>query len=91
MGQTAACECRSVGVASHWPFEPWGRFLPEHATAVALLEHLLHHNVTVVTSGDRGAEMVAAQRLFRNFSSTSSSVLSPCAQGSSWLPLALPT
>ena len=30
----------------------WGRFLPEHTTAVALLDRLLHHAVTVVTSGD---------------------------------------
>jgi hypothetical protein len=29
-----------------------GRFLPEHTTAVALLDRLLHHAVTVVTSGD---------------------------------------
>jgi DNA replication protein DnaC len=48
----AAYERRSLGVASHWPFESWGRFLPEHTTAVALLDRLLHHAVTVVTSGD---------------------------------------
>lgn len=47
-----AYERRSLGVASHWPFESWGRFLPEHTTAVALLDRLLHHAVTVVTSGD---------------------------------------
>ena len=41
-----------LGVASHWPFESWGRFLPEHPTAVALLDRLLHHSVVVVTSGD---------------------------------------
>ena len=46
----AAYERRSLGVASHWPFESWGRFLPEHTTAVALLDRLLHHAVTVVTS-----------------------------------------
>ena len=39
----AAYERRSLGVASHWPFESWGRFLPEHTTAVALLDRLLHH------------------------------------------------
>src|SRR5262245_62464139 len=38
----AAYERRSLGVASHWPFEEWGRFLPEHSTAVALLDRLLH-------------------------------------------------
>ena len=48
----AAYERRALGVASHWPFESWGRFLPEHTTAVALLDRLLHHSVTVVTSGD---------------------------------------
>lgn len=48
----AAYEHRSLGVASHWPFKSWGRFLPEHTTAVALLDRLLHHSVTVVTSGD---------------------------------------
>lgn len=48
----AAYEHRSLGVASHWPFESWGRFLPEHTTAVALLDRLLHHATTVVTSGD---------------------------------------
>jgi DNA replication protein DnaC len=48
----AAYERRSLGVASHWPFESWGRFLPEHTTAGALLDRLLHHAVTVVTSGD---------------------------------------
>ena len=48
----AAYERRSLGVASHWPFDSWGRFLPEHTTAVALLDRLLHHSVVVVTSGD---------------------------------------
>jgi DNA replication protein DnaC len=48
----AAYERRSLGIASHWPFEEWGRFLPEHSTAVALLDRLLHHAITVVTSGD---------------------------------------
>jgi len=48
----AAYERRSLGVASHWLFESWGRFPPEHTTAVALLDRLPHHSVTVVTSGD---------------------------------------
>ena len=48
----AAYERRSLGIASHWPFEEWGRFLPEHSTAVALLDRPLHHAITVVTSGD---------------------------------------
>lgn len=48
----AAYERRSLGIGSHWPFESWGRFLPEHTTAVSLLDRLLHHCNTVVTDGD---------------------------------------
>jgi DNA replication protein DnaC len=48
----AACERRAVGVGSHWPFESWGRFLPEHTTAVSLLDRLLHHASVVVTDGE---------------------------------------
>jgi DNA replication protein DnaC len=48
----AAYENRSLGIASHWPFEAWGRFLPEHTTAVSLLDRLLHHANVVVTEGD---------------------------------------
>ena len=49
----AACyERRSLAIASHWPFEEWGRFLPEHSTAVALLDRLLHHATVVATSGE---------------------------------------
>ena len=39
----AAYERRSLGIGSHWPFESWGRFLPEHTTAVSMLDRLLHH------------------------------------------------
>lgn len=48
----AAYERRSLAIASHWSFEDWGRFLPEHTTAVSLLDRLLHHATTVVTSGE---------------------------------------
>jgi DNA replication protein DnaC len=48
----AAYERRSLGIASHWPFESWGRFLPEHTTAVSLLDRLLHHAHIVVTDGE---------------------------------------
>jgi hypothetical protein len=48
----AAYERRALGIASHWPFESWGRFLPEHTTAVSLLDRLLHHANVVVTDGD---------------------------------------
>jgi DNA replication protein DnaC len=48
----AAYERRSLGISSHWPFEEWGKFLPEHTTAVSLLDRLLHHAVIVVTDGE---------------------------------------
>ena len=48
----AAYERRALGIASHWPFESWGRFLPEHTTAVSLLDRLLHHANVVVTDGE---------------------------------------
>jgi DNA replication protein DnaC len=48
----AAYERRSLGIGSHWPFESWGRFLPEHTTAVSMLDRLLHHCHTIVTDGD---------------------------------------
>ena len=47
-----AYERRSLGIASHWPFEDWGRFIPEHTTAVSLLDRLLHHAVIVATHGE---------------------------------------
>ena len=48
----AAYERRSLGVASHFSFEEWGRFLPDHTTAVSLLDRLLHHAVVCVTEGE---------------------------------------
>jgi DNA replication protein DnaC len=48
----AAYERRALGVASHWPFEEWGRFLPEHTTAASMLDRLLHHANVVITQGD---------------------------------------
>jgi DNA replication protein DnaC len=47
-----AYERRSLAVASHWPFEQWGRFLPEHTTAVSILDRLLHHASIIITDGD---------------------------------------
>ena len=47
----AAYERRALGIASHWPFEAWGRFLPEHTTAASLLDRLLHHANVVTTNG----------------------------------------
>jgi DNA replication protein DnaC len=48
----AAYEHRSLAIASHWAFEEWGRFLPDHSTAVSLLDRLLHHNNVVATDGE---------------------------------------
>jgi len=48
----AAYERRSLGIGSHWPFEAWGRFLPEPTTAVSMLDRLLHHCHTVITDGE---------------------------------------
>ena len=48
----AAYERRALGVGSHWPFQSWGRFLPEHTTAVSMLDRLLHHATVVVTEGE---------------------------------------
>jgi len=48
----AAYERRALGIGSHWPFDQWGRFLPEHTTAVSMLDRLLHHAVVVVTDGE---------------------------------------
>jgi len=39
-------------VGSHWPFESWRRFLPEHTTAVSMLDRLLHHCHLVITDAD---------------------------------------
>lgn len=47
-----AYERRSLSVASHWPFEQWGHFLPEQTTAVSILDRLLHHATVVITTGD---------------------------------------
>lgn len=48
----AAYERRSVAIASHSPFEDWGRFLPDQPTAVSLLDRLCHHAHIITTSGD---------------------------------------
>ena len=48
----AAYERVPLGVASHWPFDQWGHFLPEHTTAVSLLDRLLHHSVVVLSDGE---------------------------------------
>ena len=66
----AAYERRALGIGSHWPFDQWGRFLPEHTTAVSLLDRLLHHAVVVVTEGEsfrmRQARTRTGGRLTKN-------------------------
>jgi DNA replication protein DnaC len=66
----AAYERRALGIGSHWPFDQWGRFLPEHTTAVSLLDRLLHHAVVVVTEGEsfrmRQARTKTGGRLTKN-------------------------
>lgn len=61
----AAYERVSIGIASHWPFDQWGRFLPEHTTAVSLLDRLLHHSVVVLTDGESFRMREARQRTTR--------------------------
>ena len=58
----AAYERVSLGIGSHWPFDKWGRFLPEHTTAVSLLDRLLHHSVVVLTDGESFRMREARQR-----------------------------
>jgi DNA replication protein DnaC len=58
----AAYEHRSLGIASHWTFESWGRFLPEHSTAGSLLDRLLHHATVVATDGESYRMLEAKQR-----------------------------
>jgi DNA replication protein DnaC len=48
----AANERRSVAIASHSPFDQWGRFLPDQPTAVSLLDRLCHHTHIITTTGD---------------------------------------
>lgn len=47
-----AYEHRALGVTVHWPFEEWGRSVPELDAAVTLFDRLVRHGVVVVTSGE---------------------------------------
>jgi DNA replication protein DnaC len=58
----AAYERRSLGIASHWAFEDWGRFLTDHSTAASMLDRLLHHGTVVATNGDSYRMLEARQR-----------------------------
>ncbi len=62
----AAYERRALGIASHWPFEQWGRFLPEHVTATSLPDRLLHHATVVVTEGESFRMLEARTRTTRS-------------------------
>lgn len=42
----------TLAIASHWAFDQWGRFLPEHTTAVSMLDRLLHHANVIITDGE---------------------------------------
>ncbi|CAN5215797.1 ATP-binding protein [soil metagenome] len=66
----AAYERRSLGIGSHWPFEEWGRFLPERTTAVSLLDRLLHHAVVVATEGESYRMKQASTRGARTTTAT---------------------
>jgi len=55
----AAYERRSLGIGSHWPFESWGRFLPEHTTAVSMLDNRSKHGF----SRPRRRRMTACQQV----------------------------
>jgi hypothetical protein len=50
--------------------DQWGRFLPEHTTAVSLLDRLLHHAIVAVTEGEsfrmRQARNKSGGRLTKN-------------------------
>jgi DNA replication protein DnaC len=37
----AAYKRRSLAIGSHWPFDRWGRFLPEPVTATSMIDRLL--------------------------------------------------
>ncbi len=48
----AAYERKSLAIASHWPFEEWGRFFSETVTTTSLLDRVLHHATVIVTRGE---------------------------------------
>lgn len=47
----AAYERRSLAIASHTPFDQWGRFLPDQPTTISLLDRLCHHAHIITTTG----------------------------------------
>lgn len=66
---TVACERRAPGIASPWPFNDYGRFLPERTAAASLRDRLPHPAVVTVTRatrsiGEGGAAESATQLPF---------------------------
>jgi DNA replication protein DnaC len=58
-GVAAVYERRALGIASHWPFDQWGRFLPEHTTAVSLLDN--NRSTTPASSSPTATTTVCAK------------------------------
>jgi len=48
----AAYEQRSLAIGTHWPFDQWGRFIPDQSAIVSMVDRLLHHATVVVTEGE---------------------------------------
>lgn len=57
----AAYERRSLAIGTHWTFQDWGRFLPEHTRAVSILDPLLQHT-TVSRPADSPTECATPNR-----------------------------
>jgi DNA replication protein DnaC len=49
---TAAYEQRSLAIGTHWPFDQWGRFIPDQSAIVSMVDRLLRHATVVVTEGE---------------------------------------
>ena len=79
----AAYERRSLGVASHWPFEQWGRFLPQPSTAASLLDRLLHHAVIMVS---KAMSVSVNQRGYETSASSSCPATRSMGDASTWSP-----
>ncbi len=52
---------RSASPAT-WPFDQWGRFLPEYTTGASLVDRLVHHSIVIVTDGESFRMREARQR-----------------------------
>ena len=48
----AAYEQRSLAIGTHWPFDQWGRFIPDQSAIVSMVDRLLHHATVLVTEGE---------------------------------------